>query len=74
MHAFRVSFVDMPHASFRRRVPGIETYIDLHSITFRCATHVALGEKTIWEEGEKDELGKRQQLVPRQNEAYAPAL
>lgn len=41
-----------------------KTYIDLNSISLGSATHVALREQPIWEEGEKDEFGKRQQLVP----------
>jgi hypothetical protein len=36
---------------------GINTHVDLNSVSFRKTAHLPFGEKAIGEEGEQDKLG-----------------
>lgn len=58
----------------QRESASSKAYINLDSISLGCAAHMSFREEAIGEKGEKNKLRKRQQFVPRQNEARATKL
>lgn len=64
---------------FDRRERGIDlgdcglAYVDRVDVSVVIAVHVAIGQKTVGEQREKDKLGKCEELIARKCEAGATA-
>jgi hypothetical protein len=48
-------------------------YVDRVDVSVVIAVHVAIGQKTVGEQREKDKLGKCEELIARECEAGATA-